>query len=69
MAAVSAARNRPAIRRPFTAGIRTLAEMKHTTTIGRWALGLAILAFVGCAQTDLARRFNDPPAAAKPHTW
>jgi hypothetical protein len=43
--------------------------MKRTTTIGRWTLGLAMLTFVGCAQTDLARRFKDPPAAAKPHTW
>jgi hypothetical protein len=31
--------------------------------------GLAILASSGCAQMDLARGFDDPPAAAKPHTW
>jgi hypothetical protein len=43
--------------------------MKHTTTIWGWTLGLSMLASAGCAQMDLARRFDDPPAAAKPHTW
>jgi len=43
--------------------------MKLATTISGWMLGLALLASFGCAHTDLARRFDEPPASAKPHTW
>jgi len=43
--------------------------MRLPTAISGWMFGLAIFASSGCAQMDLARGFDDPPAAAKPHTW
>jgi alpha-L-rhamnosidase len=42
--------------------------MKPTTFPG-WTLALAALLGSACAQTDLSRRFTDPPESAKPHTW
>jgi hypothetical protein len=43
--------------------------MRHTATILGWTLALVIPASVGCAHLDLERRFSEPPATAKPHTW
>ena len=43
--------------------------MKLAATISNWTLGLATILSAGCAQTDLSRRFTDPPESAKPHTW